>query len=104
MNTDELRTSIEHERYHYLEELTAFDKKHSSPSLPPTYEADKQRSDIHTRHNDFLMALFADALTEARIDELKHVDRHTTWYPDGSEPIEVQNRITQLLTQQRSAK
>lgn len=33
---------------------------------------------------------------EARIDELGHVDRHSTWYPNGSEPIEAQGRIATL--------
>ena len=47
-----------------------------------------------------LLALFQDRLkraeVSAKIAELKHVDRHTRYYPYGSEPIEAQTRLAQL--------
>lgn len=49
---------------------------------------------------DQIMALFHQTLAarevEERIDELQHVDRHTIYYTDGSEPIEAQARIAAL--------
>lgn len=59
------------------------------------------KSEAHEEVIQEALAAISKLMVAERIDELQHVDRHTTYYPDGSEPIEAQERITELKAELR---